>query len=63
MLEHSRVGKEDERDLGKQMGRMNLSHGEAQAMDTGVHFATKLLFSDDFFYKLLQKELPSVAFC
>jgi hypothetical protein len=45
------------------MGRMNLSQGEAQAMDTGVHFATKLLFSDDFFCKLLQKELPSVAFC
>ena len=63
MLNYTQIEKKNERELGVQMERMNLSQGESQAMDTGMQFGQKMLFNDSFFINLLKKELPRVAFC
>ena len=34
-----------------------------EALKAGSQFAQKSLFSDSFFSKLIEKELPSAAFC
>ena len=39
VLSYTQIEKKNERELGVQMERMNLSQGEAQAMDTGMKFA------------------------
>ena len=66
VLKHSHIEKKNAQELGSQMQNMSL-HGSdedpSEALRHGAQLAQKSLFSDSFFNKLLEKELPSAAFC